>query len=57
MCMNPIMNQRIAECYEAPLVEVIEVVVEQGFSTSISGDAFSGDAFGDEGVVITPPIS
>ena len=55
--MNPIMNQRIAECYEAPLVEVIEVVVEQGFSSSISGDAFSGDAFGDEGVVITPPIS
>ena len=52
MRMNPIMNQRIAECYEAPVVEVIEVVVEQGFSTSISGDAF-----GDEGVVITPPIS
>lgn len=37
--------------YEAPRVEVIEVQVEQGFTTSIGGGAF-----GDDGVVITPPM-
>lgn len=41
-----------ATAYEAPAVEVIEVMVEQGFNYSTSDGAF-----GDEGIVITPPMS
>lgn len=41
----------VVEAYEAPKIEVIEVMVESGFQTSVSGGAF-----GDDGVVITPPI-
>ena len=37
--------------YQSPVVEIIEVEVEQGFTTSIDGGAF-----GDDGVVITPPV-
>lgn len=37
--------------YEEPKLEIIEVEVEHGFTTSIGGGAF-----GDDGVVITPPV-
>ena len=46
-------EEQIEVAYEAPTVEVIEVEVEKGFTTSISGGAF-GD---DDGTVITPPMS
>ena len=38
--------------YQSPVVEIVEVEVEQGFQASIGGGAFGGD----DGVVITPPV-
>lgn len=38
--------------YESPCVEVLSVMVEAGYDASVSGGAF-----GDDGVVITPPVS
>lgn len=40
----------VVEAYEAPKIEVIEVMVESGFVYSTS------DAFGGDGTVITPPF-
>lgn len=38
--------------YESPSIEIIEVLVEQGFSLSVGDGAFDEDS----GDVVTPPF-